>query len=208
MVINYFGKQFFKFQHADTVFALNPISKDSKEFDKAKFGSDVCLITTKHPDFNGVDSATYNEKVPFVIDGPGEYEVGDTYIRGFRSEAEIGKDKYINTIYVFDMDGIRVCFLGALSNKESISKDLGEYVDEVDVLVTPTNGDSTIGAQEAHKIATMLNAKMVIPMDFDKDSLKDFLKELGADGAKEEEKLTLKKKDLVSSKMQVVVLKK
>jgi hypothetical protein len=53
MIIQYFGKQFFKISQGDFTVALNPISKDSKEFNKAKFGSNAVLITTNHPDFNG-----------------------------------------------------------------------------------------------------------------------------------------------------------
>ena len=207
MIITYFGKQFFKIQQGETVVAINPISKDSKEFNKAKFGSNVVISTTNHPDFNGIDSATYGDATPFLIDGPGEYEVGPVFVRGFISSAEIDKKKYINTIYLIKVDDINICFLGPLDSKDSLSKELGEEIDEPDIIFVPVNGESSIDATTAVKIANSFNAKMVIPMDYDAGTLKTFLKEVGGEGITPEEKLTLKKKDFTSGKISVAVLK-
>ena len=65
--------------------ALNPISKDSK-FKPSRFGADITLITTKDPDFNGRDQTSRGDKSSFIIDGPGEYEIKDVFIKGFLSE--------------------------------------------------------------------------------------------------------------------------
>lgn len=205
MIIQYFGKQFFKISQGDFTVAVNPVSKDSKDFNKAKFGSNVVLITTNHPDFNGVDSATFGENTPFVIDGPGEYEVGDIYVEGFESKAEIDKKDYVNTIYVLTLDDIKICFLGALANKDAIPKSFVEAIDEPDMFFVPIGGKSTIDASTAQKLANSFNAKMVVPMDYDKDSLKIFLKESGAEGTKPVDKLTIKKKDFVGKQGEVVI---
>ncbi len=206
MIITYFGKQFFKIQQGDTVVAINPISKDSKEFNKAKFGSNVVITTTNHPDFNGVESATFGDTEPFLINGPGEYEVGNVFVRGFLSSAEIDKKKYINTIYLIKVEDINICFLGPLDSKDSLSKDLGEEIDEPDIIFVPINGTDTIDATTAVKIANSFNAKMVIPMDYDKESIKTFIKETGSEDVKPVDKLTLKKKDFTGGKITVALL--
>lgn len=205
MIIQYFGKQFFKISQGDFSVAVNPISKDSKDFNKAKFGSNAVIITTNHPDFNGVDSATFGENTPFIINGPGEYEVGDMYVQGFESRAEIDKKEYINTIYLITLDDIKIVFVGALSNKDSIAKSFSEAVDEPDLFFVPIGGTSTIDAATAHKLGNSFNAKMVVPMDYDKDSLKVFLKESGSEGIKPVDKLTIKKKDFLGKAGQVVI---
>ncbi len=205
MIIQYFGKQFFKISQGDFTVAINPISKDSKIFDKAKFGSNAVLITTNHPDFNGIDSATFGENTPFIISGPGEYEVGDMYVEGFESRANIDGKEYINTIYLFTLDDIRVAFLGALGSRESVSKSFIESVDEPDLFFVPVGGESTIDAATAQKLANSFNAKMVVPMDYDSTSLKVFLKESGAEGTKPVDKLTIKKKDFVGKQGEVVI---
>ena len=206
MIITYFGKQFFKIQQGDTVVAINPISKDSKDFNKAKFGSSVVISTTNHPDFNGVESATFGETTPFVINGPGEYEVGNVFVRGFLSSAEIDKKKYVNTIYLIKVEDINICFLGPLDSKDSLSKDLGEEIDEPDIIFVPVNGTDTIDATTAVKIANSFNAKMVIPMDYEKESIKTFIKETGSEDVKPVDKLTLKKKDFTGGKITVALL--
>jgi L-ascorbate metabolism protein UlaG (beta-lactamase superfamily) len=205
MIIQYFGKQFFKISQGDFVVAVNPISKDSKLFDKAKFGSNAVLITINHPDYNGIDSATFGENTPFIINGPGEYEVGDMYVQGFASAADIDKKEYVNTIYLITFDGMKLVFIGALSNKDSIPKSFVEAVDEPDLFFVPIGGTSTIDAATAQKLANSFNAKMVVPMDYDAASLKVFLKEAGAEGTKPVDKLTVKKKDFVGKAGEVVL---
>ena len=205
MIIQYFGKQFFKISQGDFSVAINPISKDSKEFNKVKFGSNAVLVTTNHPDFNGVDSATFGENEPFVVNGPGEYEIGDMYVQGFASKAEIDNKDFINTIYLITYDDIKIVFMGALANKESIPKSVVEAVDEPELFFVPIGGKTTIDAAAAHKLATSFNAKMVVPMDYDKDSVKVFLKESGAEGTKPVDKLTVKRKDFAGKNGEVVI---
>jgi len=205
MIIQYFGKQFFKISQGDFSVAINPISKDSKEFNKVKFGSNAVLVTTNHPDFNGVDSATFGENEPFVVNGPGEYEIGDMYVQGFASKAEIDNKDFINTIYLITYDDIKIVFMGALANKESIPKSFVEAVDEPELFFVPIGGKTTIDAAAAHKLATSFNAKMVVPMDYDKDSVKVFLKESDAEGTKPVDKLTVKRKDFAGKNGEVVI---
>src|SRR5258708_39937170 len=80
MVITYFGHEFFKIQLGDLTLAINPISKDSK-LKGARFGADIALISTNDPDGNGVDQVAFGERQPFVIEGPGEYEVKNVFIK-------------------------------------------------------------------------------------------------------------------------------
>ena len=207
MIITYFGRQSFKLQVGDTTFALNPVSKDGKG-KVAKYGADVCLITTNHPDYNGREQTEHGDKTPFVIAGPGEYEVKEIFIKGFGTDTELvdGKAKktYHNTSYCFTFDGIRITFLGALSHLlEPAHK---EVIDETDVLFVPVGRDGfLLNAYDAHKLAVSLEPKLVIPMDYDEQSLPIFLKEAGAEKVEPVEKLTIKRKD-IDGKLGEVVL--
>ena len=76
MIVTYFGKACFKIQQGETVIAYNPISKDSTSGVKpARFGAQITLSSTHHPEYNGVENTSFGETVPFVIEGPGDYEV-------------------------------------------------------------------------------------------------------------------------------------
>ncbi len=206
MIITYLGKQFFKVQQGETVLAFNPIGKGSKAGAVSRFGSDIALSTTNHPDFNGVENLSHGDTHPFVINGPGDYESKDIFIRGFMTETELAGKSYINTIYSLTVDGISICFLGALAD-EKIPPEVREAIGSPDVLFVPVGGDGVLDPAAAAKVSVMLEPKIIIPMDYDDKSLKAFLKEAGEDDVTAIDKLTLKKKDLEGKDGEVVVLK-
>ncbi|MFA6274157.1 MAG: MBL fold metallo-hydrolase [Candidatus Paceibacterota bacterium] len=206
MIITYFGKQFFKIQQGEMVLAFNPVSKNSKSGVLAHFGADIALITTNHPDYNGKEQLSHGEREPFVISGPGDYEVKEIFIKGVMSDSEIGGKKFINTIYSLSVDNINIAFLGALSNPD-ISKEVREAVGDPDILFVPIGDKGLLDVKQSAKIASSLEPRMVIPMDYDSVSLKAFLKEMGEEKAEVVDKLTLKRKDLEGKESEVVVLK-
>ena len=206
MIITYFGKQFFKIQRGDMVLAFNPVSKSSKTGVSAHFGADIALVSVNYPDYNGLEQLSHGERTPFSITGPGDYEVKEIFIKGVLSNAMVGGKKYINTIYIFSVDNINIVFLGALSDVE-ISKEAREAINSPDILFVPIGGGGLLDARSAAKLASSLEPKMVIPMDYDSLSLKAFLKESGEEKAEVVDKLTLKLKDLEGKEGEVVVLK-
>lgn len=210
MIITYHGKQFFKIQKGDKVYAVNPISKDSKLKKKpAKFGSDVVLCTVRHPDYNGFENATYNDKTPFRIYGPGSYEIDEDSFVGFESPAIIGNESWVNTIYFFNLDAISFCFLGDLSS-EKIDQKIAEYTESVDVIFVPIGGEGTLDPVAAAKIVKHWSPKVIIPMDYtegrESKALETFLKETSSTDVKPEPKYVFKKKDIEGLNGQVVVV--
>ncbi len=208
MVITYQGGEFFKVQFGDVTLALNPISKDSK-LKSSKFGADVALVSLNHTDFNGVDQVTFGERNPFVVSGPGEYEIRGVFIKGFLSQSNYGGKPFINTIYSISLENMNMCFLGALGTTD-VSAEIKEALGEIDILFLPIGGEGVLTASEANKLATNLEPKIIIPMHFDavgdKKALPTFLKEAGSEGVKSIDKLTIKKKDLEGKEGEVVVL--
>lgn len=206
MIITHNGGQCFKVSFADTTIAFDPISKQSKNFNTVKFGADVAFVSMKHPDFNGIEQVKTNNKETFVIDGPGEYEVGEVKARGFGVETNYDKSKYFNTIYQIQFEGINMVFLGALNEPEIDAKILGELGD-IDILFVPIGGGDVLEVPQASKLSVKLEARLIIPMHYDKKSLEAFLKEEGVENHKPQEKLTIKKKDLIGKEGEVVVLR-
>ncbi len=204
MIITYLGKQFFKIQQGDLVLAFNPISKDSK-LAGPRFGSALAFSTTNHPDYNGFEMVTHGETVPFEISGPGDYEVKDIFIKGILSEAVVDGKKYINTIYSLSIENISLCMLGPVT-LASLTADAKGQIDPPDIMFVPINGNDTLSSTEAYKLALSLEAKIIIPMDFDGSNLKAFLKEGGQDNVKAIEKLTIKAKELAGREGEIVVL--
>lgn len=207
MIITHFGRQHFKLQVGDLTIAVNPVSKEGKG-KVAKYGADITLITSNHPDYNGAEQTEHGGKSPFVVRGGGEYEVKDIFIKGFNTVTKLmdGKKEkeYQNTSYVLTVDNIRITFLGALA--QTLSPEHKEIIDETDVLFIPVGHDGfLLNAYDAQKLAVALEPKLVIPMDYDEQSLPIFLKEAGAEKVEPVEKLTIKKKD-IDGKLSEVVL--
>ena len=207
MIITHYGREHFKLQVGDLTVAVNPVSKDGRG-KVAKYGADVCLITTNHPDYNGAEQVEHGDKKPFVINGAGEYEVAGIFIKGFSTEVELmdgkNKKKYQNTTYCFVLDSMRITFLGALHH--ILEPHHKEIIDETDILFVPVGGDeTTLNPYDAQKLAVSLEPHLVIPMDYDEKTLPIFLKEAGAEKREPVEKLTIKKKD-IESKLGEVVL--
>ena len=128
MIITNFGRQHFKVTVGDLTIAINPVSKEGKG-KVSKYGADITLITTNYPDYNGREQTEHGEKVPFVISGPGEYEVKEIFIKGFGTTTKLTEGKkereFQNTSYVFTVDNIRITFLGALSQALTLGKIFG-----------------------------------------------------------------------------------
>ena len=200
MVITYYGAACFKVQSGETVLAFNPPSKES-EYKSPRFASDIVLVSSNHKDYNGWENlpGKTEDAKPFVAEGQGEYEVSGIYIKGIGSN---GRD---NTVYTLALEDIFICHLGALSKEMDPS--LKEAVGEVDILFIPIGGGELLDPQKAAGAAIHLEAKVVIPMNYNESQLKQFIKEFGAGEATAADKLTIKKKDLAEKKGEVVVLK-
>jgi L-ascorbate metabolism protein UlaG (beta-lactamase superfamily) len=205
MVITHHGGQCFKVSFGDTTLAFDPISKKSK-LSPVKFGSDVAFISMHHPDFDGADQVAHGSKQPFVVNGPGEYEIGDVTARGYGVQTTYDGVERYNTIYQVRLETINIVFLGALSSPDIDPKILGELGD-IDILFIPIGGGDVLEVPQASKLAVKLEAKCIIPMHYDANALDAFAKEEGSGDVVMQDKLTIKKKDVIEMSGEVVVLK-
>ncbi len=205
MIITYHKEGFVKVQQGDLVVAFNPISREIDP-KATRFGADLCLVSLNNPSFNGCESVTFGNKDPFIINGPGEYEIDGIFVYGYPSE---GADGQINTIFTTEIDGIRLCHLGALANTTLDPKTL-EDIGVVDVLFVPIAGGPVLSPKDAAKFATSLEPKIIIPLMVDgkngEESLKTFNKEIGGSAENRVDKLTIKRKDVEGKEDEVIVI--
>lgn len=214
MIISHHGAEFIKIVFGDTTLAFNPPSKESN-IKAPRFGADIAFQTLNHPDMNGGAELSRGDKEPFVIHGPGEYEVGGVFSIGIPSVSNYdSKTNRINTVYALQFEGMNILFAGALNEKKLDSSAL-EDIDSVDILFVPIGGEGVLDAAGALSLANALEANVIIPIHYEdisgvkaKDTLKTFLKEAGQEDAEVMDKFTIKKKDLAGYKGKVVVLSK
>ncbi|MBX4189000.1 MBL fold metallo-hydrolase [Candidatus Parcubacteria bacterium] len=182
MIVTYQGGEAFKISQGELSISVNPTNSRS--------ASDITLISSS--EFAGGGKG-------FIVNGPGEYEVKDIGIKGFLSKS----GERINTIYMVSFEGMNMCFLGPLTQAE-LPKETKEHLEDIDILFVPVD---TLTPEGAYKLAVSLEPSISIPMHYDKESLKKFLKEGGSEVASPLEKLVIKKKDLEGKEGEIIVLK-
>lgn len=205
MIITYHKEGFVKIQQGDLVVAFSPISREIDP-KATRFGADLCLIALNSPSFNGCETVTFGNKDPFVINGPGEYEIDGIFVYGLASE---GADGQVNTIFTTEIDGIRLCHLGALVNSALDPKTI-EDIGGVDILFVPIAGGPVLSPKDAAKLAASLEPKVIIPIMSEggegENCLKTFAKEIGGNTDNRLDKLTIKRKDLEGKEDEVIII--
>lgn len=175
--------------------------------------ADIVMISHDHPDHNAVSQVPGK---PFVIKGPGEYEVKGVTVVGIASyhDEKKGEERGKNTIYKFTVDGINLCHLGDLGQK--LTEKQVEEIGDVDVLFVPIGGFYTISPEIASEVIAQIEPFVVIPMHYKRDDLKEeiaeklegldkFLKQMGAEGLEKQNKYTISK-DKLPEIMTIVVI--
>jgi L-ascorbate metabolism protein UlaG (beta-lactamase superfamily) len=211
MVITHHGGQCVKVTFGDLTLVFDPISKKGT-LPSVRFGADIALVSRNHPDMNGVEEVTYGDKVPFRVNGPGEYEYKGVTVQGFLTKSRYGlskgQEEAMNTVYSVKLEGMTLVHLGALSDA-ALPPEAKEGIDEIDVLFVPVGGDGVLDAGAAAKLSTMLEPRIIIPIHWsgmgEAKALEAYLKEEGG-SAEKVDKLTLKKKDALDKDGDIVVI--
>lgn len=214
MKITWHGQSCFKLlvksNNGDKITILiDPFDKETG-LNPPRNGADIVLITHDHHDHNNLKAVS---GTPFVINGPGEYDVKGVFIKGVHSyhDNNKGTERGVNTIYIIEAESMKICHLGDLGQKELADTQL-DKMGEIDILMVPVGGTYTINGEEAVKIINQIEPSVVIPMHYKipgltikVEDVADFLKEIGAKQETTEE-YNVKKLDL-GEEMKVVVMK-
>lgn len=134
--------------------------------------------------------ATNDPAARLVIEGPGDYEIGDFSVHGVRTIRHIDTeaDEPISTMYRIEIGDVRVAVIGNITPK--LHEDQLEELGLIDILIVPVGGGGyTLDATSAATIVRQIDPKVVIPVHYadstlsyevPQDTLEVFIKELGA----------------------------
>lgn len=213
MDIIYLGHSSFHLKGKDASVATDPFDPTSVGFRFPKVSATIVTVSHDHADHNKAENVSDVKK---VFAGPGEYEVEGVSIIGLPSyhDAKKGEERGANTIYVFEMDGLRLAHLGDLGHK--LSEETITQIGDLDVLMIPVGGHYTIDAKTAAEVARSIEPRIIIPMHYQVAGLnpetfqaltdeKTFINELGYQ-SKVEKKLSLKEGDSADESQEIVVL--
>lgn len=125
--------------------------------------ADIVTVSHEHYDHNYVEGI---QGEPEVIRSAGECAIDSINIKGvpaFHDEAK-GAKRGPNIIFVFEIDGLRICHLGDLGHL--LSKSQLEEIGDIDVLLIPIGGTFTVNAEGALAVIDQISPKIVIPMHY------------------------------------------
>jgi L-ascorbate metabolism protein UlaG (beta-lactamase superfamily) len=156
--------------------------------------ADIVTISHEHPNHAHLKAVAGS---PTVVSDPGEYEIHGAFITGVTTyhDTQKGQERGKNVAFLIEMEDIKICHLGDLGHTPSA--DQVEEIVGCDVLLVPVS---------------LLEAKLVIPMHYKTDALKDgldtaerFLKEMEVKSVEPQQKLAIGR-TAIPAETQVVVL--
>lgn len=202
MDIRWLGHACFVIKGAGATIVTDPYSPDIG-YSLGRPEADIVTVSHQHQGHSyiqGVGGA------PYLVRGPGEYEVAGVLVIGIATfhDGENGQKLGRNTVYVMDVDEISICHLGDLGH--ALTSSQLEEIDNVDVLLLPVGGVSTINATMAAQVVRQLEPSVVVPMHYwtpatgrELEPVERFLKEIGVEQTAPQSKLTFTKSTLPTS---------
>jgi len=213
MDIQYFGYSCFRLKGKEVVLTTDPISPEAG-IKLPKISSDIITVSHDHPDHNGTKQIieAIVRPQPFIIDGPGEYEVSGVSITGIPSfhDSVSGKKYGRNTIFVIIMDGMRMVHLGDIG--QELTDQQVEEINGVDILFIPVGGTFTLDSKQAAGIANQVEPRIIIPMHYklpgtppELKVVDDFISEMAIEEIEKADKLNINREKLPEEKKVVVL---
>ena len=194
MEISWLGHSCFKIRGTQVTVITDPYSPDLG-YSLGKPKARIVTVSHQHQGHSYIQGVGGD---PRPITGPGEYEIGGVLIIGLATfhDAEGGSQRGKNTVYLMEVDEVSLCHLGDLGHM--LTAEQMEELGNVDVLLVPVGGVSTIGAPVAAELVRQLEPKVVVPMHYKTEALRRelepverFLKEMGIEQVTSQPKLSI-----------------
>jgi L-ascorbate metabolism protein UlaG (beta-lactamase superfamily) len=175
MRVEWFGQSAFRLDGAGKTVAIDPFGDMSAlsgargiQWDYPTIAGvepDLLLITHEHGDHNAVEAIDGEPHTLRSTAGRLQSPLGDVVAIASEHDDNAGTERGPNTIFVFELDGVRVCHMGDFGQSE-LREEQAAAIGEIDLLFVPVGGGFTIGAEQASLIAERLSPRWVVPMHY------------------------------------------
>jgi len=180
---------------------------DSRQIGYSPLKLTADIVTTSHnaPGHSFLEAV---QGTPYLISGPGEYEVGGVFITGIQTAGHKTPGEPRNTLYVFDYNSLVIAHLGDINRVPTQSE--VEAIGPVHIALIPVGG--SLSAARAAEVVSLLEPNLVIPMHYATpgcniplEPLSKFLKEMGLSEPEHQPSLKVSNTNL-PDETQVIVL--
>lgn len=214
MIITWYGYSCFRLEfqghRGKVALVTDPYAPEGKSRLPRNFSAEILTVSHDHERHNNIAAVGGN---PFVITGPGEYEVKEVFVQGVTAfhDDEEGKKMGENTMYYITAEGLHIAHLGDL--KHSLKEDQLGDMHSIDILFVPVGGGDVLNAKQAADVVSQFEPRVIIPMHYKTDKLgkeldgvTPFLKAMGIAESEELPKLKISDRDLPQEETQIIVL--
>jgi len=193
------GHSCFRIKGSHVIVITDPYSPDLG-YSLGKPTARIVTVSHQHPGHSYIKGIGGG---PRLVIRPGEYEINGVLIIGIATfhDADKGEKRGKNTAYLIEVDEVSICHLGDLGHV--LTAQQVEEIGNVDVLMLPVGGVSTINASVAAEVVRQLEPKVVVPMHYKTSALnrelepvESFLKEVGVKQVEPQPKLSITKSSL------------
>ena len=126
---------------------------------------DLLLITHEHVDHNGVEGVRGDPAILRSTAGRLESPVGEVIAIASEHDDAAGTERGPNTIFVFELDGVRVAHFGDFGQGE-LRPEQAAALEDIDLLILPVGGGPTMDAEQAAGVVEALQPRWVVPMHY------------------------------------------
>ena len=126
---------------------------------------DLLLITHEHVDHNGAESIAGEPTTLRATAGTLDSPVGEVIAIASEHDDAAGTKRGPNTIFAFELDGIRVAHLGDFG-QAGLRPEQEAALEGTDLLFVPVGGGPTIGAEQAAAIVAAVEPRWAVPMHY------------------------------------------
>lgn len=130
--------------------------------------ADIVLVTHEHGDHNNADAVPGQHE---VVRGAGTHRAKGITFTGVPSfhDRQQGAQRGPNTIFLFDLDGLRVAHFG----DQGVEPEEGQYAQlaGINVMIVPVGGGPTLEVENVTQLVDRLKPNVVIPVHFKTDKV-------------------------------------
>jgi L-ascorbate metabolism protein UlaG (beta-lactamase superfamily) len=175
MRVEWYGQSAFHLSAGEKSVAIDPFADMSAmaasrgmQFDYPPISgveADLLLVTHEHMDHNGVEAIAGEPAILRSTAGKLESPLGEVTAIASEHDEQAGTERGPNTIFVFELDGTRVCHFGDFG-QTGLREEQQAAIGKVDLLILPVGAGPTIGAEQAALIVERLAPRWVVPMHY------------------------------------------
>ena len=175
MRVEWYGQSAFHLSTAEQSVAIDPFADMSAmaasrgmQFDYppiADVEADLLLVTHEHGDHNGVEAILGSPTVLRSTAGTLHSPLGEVTAIASEHDERAGTARGPNTIFVFELDRLRVCHFGDFGQR-GLREEQAAAIGEIDLLIVPVGGGPTIGAEQASLVVERLSPRWIVPMHY------------------------------------------